>query len=246
MPVKIQFKRGLNANFTSQTLLAGEPAFVTDTKHLYIGDGTDKILINPVTSVATKTGDVTLSKSDVGLGNVDNTADSTKNVLSASKLTTARTINGVSFDGSANITVADSTKEPVISVKNTAFNQNFETTVGNIKANGTASVGTSANVPRADHVHPSDTTKVDKTITVNGHALSSNVTVTASDVNLGNVTNESKATMFTSPAFTGSPTAPTPVGTDNSTNIATTAFVNTYVNSQPFIKNTDNIDGGTF
>ncbi len=46
-----------------------------------------------------------LSKSKVGLNNVDNTADSAKNVLSASKLTTARNINGVAFDGSNNITI---------------------------------------------------------------------------------------------------------------------------------------------
>ena len=46
-----------------------------------------------------------LSKSKVGLSNVDNTADSVKNVLSASKLTTARKINGVAFDGSNNITI---------------------------------------------------------------------------------------------------------------------------------------------
>jgi hypothetical protein len=39
--------------------------------------------------------------------------------------------------------------------------------------------------------------------TVNGHALSGNISVTASDVGLGNVTNESKSTMFTSPTFTG-------------------------------------------
>lgn len=69
-------------------------------------------------------------KGDVGLGNVDNTSDATKNAAavaltnkdltgagntfptfnqnttgSAAKLTTARTIDGVSFDGSANITV---------------------------------------------------------------------------------------------------------------------------------------------
>ena len=50
------------------------------------------------------------NKSDIGLENVDNTSDATKNVLSATKLTTARTINGVSFDGTANIVVADSTK----------------------------------------------------------------------------------------------------------------------------------------
>lgn len=48
-----------------------------------------------------------LSKSKVGLGNVDNTADSTKNVLSASKLTTARNITigsaKKSFDGTSDI-----------------------------------------------------------------------------------------------------------------------------------------------
>lgn len=59
-------------------------------------------------------GNVDLTKSDVGLSNVDNTSDATKNVLSTTKLTTARTINGVSFDGTSNITVADNTKEPII------------------------------------------------------------------------------------------------------------------------------------
>ena len=49
--------------------------------------------------------------------------------------------------------------------------------------------------------------------------------VTATHVGLGNVTNESKATMFTNAALTGTPTAPTPADNDNSTNIATTAFV---------------------
>lgn len=48
-----------------------------------------------------------LSKSKVGLSNVDNTADSTKNVLSASKLTTARNITigsaKKSFDGTSDI-----------------------------------------------------------------------------------------------------------------------------------------------
>lgn len=46
-----------------------------------------------------------LTKSQVGLGNVDNTADSAKAVASAATLTTPRTINGTSFNGSANIVV---------------------------------------------------------------------------------------------------------------------------------------------
>ena len=45
------------------------------------------------------------TKASVGLANVDNTSDAAKSVLSATKLTTARTINGVSFDGSANISI---------------------------------------------------------------------------------------------------------------------------------------------
>lgn len=45
------------------------------------------------------------NKSDVGLGNVDNTGDSEKNVFSATKFTTSRTINGVEFDGTQNITI---------------------------------------------------------------------------------------------------------------------------------------------
>ena len=53
-----------------------------------------------------------VTKSQMELGNVDNTADSAKKVLSATKLTTSRKINGVSFDGSKDITIADSTKIP--------------------------------------------------------------------------------------------------------------------------------------
>lgn len=63
--------------------------------------------------------DVTLTKTDVGLGNVDNTADAAKSVASAGKLTTKRTISisgdgegSVQFDGSANaeitLTVSES------------------------------------------------------------------------------------------------------------------------------------------
>jgi hypothetical protein len=46
-------------------------------------------------------------------------------------------------------------------------------------------------------------------------------------LSLGNVTNESKATMFTSPTFTGTPEAPTAAANTNSTQIATTAYVQT-------------------
>ncbi len=52
----------------------------------------------------------TLTKADVGLSNVDNTSDATKNIggnaATATKLATARTINGVPFDGTADVVLA--------------------------------------------------------------------------------------------------------------------------------------------
>jgi hypothetical protein len=76
-----------------------------------------------------------ITKSMVGLGSADNTADSAKNVLSATKLTTARTINGVSFDGTANVTVADSTKVPTTTTVNGhALSANVTVTAGDVGA----------------------------------------------------------------------------------------------------------------
>lgn len=51
--------------------------------------------------------------------------------------------------------------------------------------------------------------------------------ITKTMIGLGNVLNETKATAFTSPAFTGTPTAPTAAGGTNTTQIATTAYVQT-------------------
>ncbi|WP_195264563.1 hypothetical protein [Clostridium sp. 1001275B_160808_H3] len=73
----IKLKRGNKANLGTVTLQAGEPAFVLDDKEFYVGDGTDKILINPIKSVAGKTGIVTLTKQDVGLNNVTNESKET-------------------------------------------------------------------------------------------------------------------------------------------------------------------------
>lgn len=90
MAQTIKLKRGTSANLGSLTLQSGEPAFCTDNGKLYIGNGADKVLINPdssnsVTSVAGKTGVVTLVKNDVGLGNVDNTSDLNKPISTATQ-----------------------------------------------------------------------------------------------------------------------------------------------------------------
>ena len=78
--MNIQLKRGLLASFGTVELIGGEPAFILDTGKLYIGDGTTNVLVNPdapVTSVASKTGAVSLVKGDVGLANVTNESKAT-------------------------------------------------------------------------------------------------------------------------------------------------------------------------
>ena len=100
-----------------------------------------------VSTVAGKTGNVTLVKGDVGLGNVDNTSDATKNVLSATKLTTARTIGGVSFNGSANINL------PGVNTtgnQNTTGNAATATTLQTARTINGVSFNGSANITIAD------------------------------------------------------------------------------------------------
>ena len=144
-------------------------------------------------------GAVRSSHQITGTGKVTVTADATGKVTINGAATTAAS-------GSANGTIAiDGTDVAVKGLGSAAYTAS--------SAYATAAQGT-----KADNAVPN-------TRTVNGHALSANVTVTKADVGLGNVTNESKATMFTSPAFTGTPTAPTAAGGTNTTQIATTAFV---------------------
>lgn len=45
--IKLQIKRGQSINLSDIDLEAGEPAFTLDTGKLYIGNGFDKIEINP-------------------------------------------------------------------------------------------------------------------------------------------------------------------------------------------------------
>ena len=59
---------------------------------------------------------------------------------------------------------------------------------------GTAAIGTSEKYARQDHKHPSDTSRVPTTRTVNGHALSANITISKSDIGLGNVENTALST----------------------------------------------------
>ena len=88
-------------------------------------------------------GNIDLSKSDVGLSNVDNTADSAKVVNSASKWTTSRLINGTAVDGTIDITTSQWGTSRNITIGNTAKSVNGSAdaswSLAEIGAIGTAS-----------------------------------------------------------------------------------------------------------
>jgi len=133
------------------------------------------------------------------------TGDLTGNASTATALQTARTISGTSFDGTANITLNNSGI-----------------------TNGAGYITSSALSGYAPLASPTFTG------TVSG--------ITAAMVGLGNVDNTTDAgkpvstatqtaldlkANLASPALTGTPTAPTQTAGDNSTKIATTAYVDT-------------------
>ena len=130
--------------------LAGFPAtgetgkiyVALDTNKTYRWGGSSYVYITSgaVDSVNGKTGVVVINKADVGLGNADNTTDATKQVLSATKWTTARTItiSGVTattqtIDGSGNINI------PI-----TAIPSSLLTGTANISTTGSAGTLTNA------------------------------------------------------------------------------------------------------
>jgi hypothetical protein len=96
------------ANFAALPVTGetGKIYITLDTNKTYRWSGSAYVYITSgaVDSVAGKTGVVTLVKADVGLSNVDNTADSVKSVASAATWTTPRTLTigltGKSVDGS--------------------------------------------------------------------------------------------------------------------------------------------------
>lgn len=99
---------------------------------------------------------------------------------------TGTTISSPSITGT-NLTAgtvleADANKKIVSATKATAYNKAFEAATGNIKMDGTVSVGSLETIARADHVHPTDTSRVPTTRTVNSKALSSDITLTHTDV----------------------------------------------------------------
>lgn len=289
----IKFKRGLSSNLASLTLQAGEPAFTTDTGKLYVGDGTNKVLINPDQEGPVSTADkwttprtITVNGDATGSVQIDGSGDVTLTLTETTTGVTAGTYPKVTVNAKGEVTAGASLSASdiptltlsKISDAGTAASKSVGTASGNVPvldSNGkldtnvlpglaltTTNVIASQTAMLALTAEPGDLavrTDLNKTFVLKtaGASTLANwqelltptdtvtsvagktgaVTLTSSDVGLGNVTNESKATMFTNSALTGTPTAPTASAGTNTTQIATTAFVNSAIAT---------IDGGTF
>lgn len=157
----IQLKRGDKADLPA-TAEEGRPLVTLDTKELYIGTGSG---ISPV--------------------KIDNT-----NVIGLGTAATHPTSDFEAALGNpaSNGQVLSSTTAGTRSWIDPPGGTPYAT---NPTMDGVASPGAVTEYSRGDHVHPSDTSRVSTSTTVNGHALSSNVTVTKGDVGLGNVDNTS-------------------------------------------------------
>ena len=124
-----------------------------------------------------------LTKTQVGLSNVPNTdctnaTNITTGTIANNLLTSGVTLQGNTFNGvsqlvqtniSGQLTALDGhlltgLTASQIGSTNTAFNQNFETNTSNIKMNSAVSVGALSTIARADHVHASDTTKLNSAL----------------------------------------------------------------------------------
>lgn len=144
----------------------------SDVNKFLKGDGTWTAIAIPTIPTSLKNPNAITIKlnggniEDTNLFTYDGSAvksiDITPSLISAATSTHAH--GNITNDGKvgtvANKVLTTSTGGTIIaSDEGTAFNKNFETSTSNIKANGTVSVGTAKTVARADHVHPTDTTR---------------------------------------------------------------------------------------
>lgn len=146
----------------------------------------------------TKSDVVTLStlKTDMSLNNVANGAEVNQNAFSNVKVGSTTVAADAKTDtlelvAGSNVTLTPDATNDKITIA--ATDTTYTPASASPLMDGTAAVGTSAKYAREDHVHPSDTSRVPTTRKVAGHALSADVTLSKSDVGLGNVDNTADA-----------------------------------------------------
>lgn len=179
---------------------------------IWVSQGTS----NAVSSVNGQVGAVALTKTDLSLGNVDNTSDLNKPISTA----TQSALN-LKLDSST----AASTYAPLNGVGASG--------TWGIGISGTAANSTLWN-NRANDLSTSIDTAPNYVLGLDGSTVTKPYSVAALKLFLGLGSNAYTSTAYAplaSPALTGTPTAPTPSPNDNSTKVATTAYVDGAVSS---------------
>ena len=250
---------GATLTATTKAINIGTNGVSGSTTNITIGNS-----ISGATSTTTVAGTLNATGTSLDLGN--STAAATYNFGAGATLTaTTKSVN-IGTNGVAgsttNIAIGSTTGTSTTTLQGTTnavtAAQNTNTTqvattafvLGQASSttpvvNGTAAVGTATTFARADHVHPTDTSRAalasptfTGTPAAPTAAVDTNTTqiaTTAYVVGQGylkSATASSTYAPLASPALTGTPTAPTATAGTNTTQIATTAFVTTAVPAQ--------------
>lgn len=254
MANEIQFKRGNSNSLSNLDLKPGEPAFTLDDGKLYIGSDGGNTCINPSLGTA--------AQKDVGtaVGNVvEVQADGklAKAIIPALDIIDAGTIVGklgieclpagalerliVVADDAARFALTIAQTQSGDTVKVTATGLMYfivdDTKLSTEDGYETYTAGSATAVPWSG-VTGKPTTLAGYNITDAANATHAH---TVENVTSLQTALDAKAALA-SPALTGAPTAPTATASDNSTKLATTAFVK----AQGYLNNASVLDGGTF
>ena len=232
----IELNSGVTSNANDSGIIIERGT--TGNNALFIWDESgDKFAVGTTTATADSTGNISYTLGDLAastfIGTLEGVADTAYNWDTARTITLGGDLSGnVSIDGSSDVTLTA-----------TVSNNSHTHTLSNI-SDVTATVteinyvdGVTSNIQtQLNSKAEGDDFDADGTFA----SLRAQAT-TKGDVGLGNVTNESKATMFSSAALTGTPTATTAATSTNTTQIATTAFVK----AQGYTSNVGDITGVT-
>src|SRR5210317_394246 len=232
----IELNSGVTSNANDSGIIIERGT--TGNNALFIWDESgDKFAVGTTTATAGSTGNISYTLTDLVastfIGDLEGVANSAYNWDTARTITLGGDLSGnVSIDGSSDVTLTA-----------TVSNNSHTHTLSNI-SDVTA---TATEVNYVDGVTSNIQTQLNNK--AEGDDLDADGTfaslraqaTTKGDVGLGNVTNESKATMLSSAALTGTPTAPTAATSTNTTQIATTAFVK----AQGYTTNVGDITGVT-
>lgn len=187
-------------------------------------------------------------------GALSGNASSATLAASATKLETPRNINGVAFDGTSNITIADNTKLPILGGTLTGK----LSLPGSIASQASLNIGVGAVAPeeiskvngdiwatssgvfyyisgQTNQVAPLASPTFTGVPQAPGFAGAPDQIITLSHLNNAVSTLDTSISTkanIASPTFTGVPQAPTAAANNNSAQIATTAFVTTKLDTQ--------------